>query len=240
MGAPLLSRLTNRPHPTSARKSIHIDLALGGFLSLIALAIRLFRLEDKAVWWDEGWSVWLARHDLASIAARTASDEHPPLHYWFLSLWDGLAGETEFAVRFSSVLFAVLTVALTYRLGLSLAGRRLGFLAALFLVLSRFHVWWSQEIKMYAPVLFLSLLSLHLFLRLLRGGRWPTWLGYGLATTAALYALYLAAFVVLVQNLVLALVLLWRPEWRKGRFLLRWAIGQGAIALAYLPWLAYF
>ena len=58
---------------------------------LLAFGLRLYRLVDKPVWWDEGWSVWLARRDFLGIAVRTASDEHPPLHYWLLHLWNGLA-----------------------------------------------------------------------------------------------------------------------------------------------------
>src|SRR5689334_14290566 len=60
---------------------------------LLAFGLRLYRLADKPIWWDEGWSVWLARHDLIGIAIRTASDEHPPLHYWLLHFWNALAGE---------------------------------------------------------------------------------------------------------------------------------------------------
>jgi uncharacterized membrane protein len=32
----------------------------------------------------------------------------------------------------------------------------------LLLALSRFHIWWSQEIKMYSLAIFLSLLSIYL------------------------------------------------------------------------------
>src|SRR3990170_4969642 len=79
-------------------------LVLGSLTVLVAFALRLYRLGDKDIWWDEGWSVWLARQDLGAIALRTASDEHPPLHYWLLHFWDIIAGEDEFALRFSTVL----------------------------------------------------------------------------------------------------------------------------------------
>ncbi|HEY6042562.1 MAG TPA: glycosyltransferase family 39 protein, partial [Anaerolineae bacterium] len=87
---------------------------------LVAFALRLYRLADANVWWDEGWTRWLSRFDLASIAVRTARDEHPPLHYWLVHFWDSVAGgdasTDAFVGRFFSVFFGVLTVAVVYRL----------------------------------------------------------------------------------------------------------------------------
>ena len=64
---------------------------------LVAFFLRVYRLADQNVWWDEGWSVWLSQHDVAWIAMRTAMDEHPPLHYWLLHFWNFIAGTNAFA-----------------------------------------------------------------------------------------------------------------------------------------------
>ncbi|MFH1486212.1 MAG: glycosyltransferase family 39 protein, partial [Chloroflexota bacterium] len=212
-------------------------LILATSVSFLAFFLRILRLEDKDIWWDEGWSVWLARHDLSFIALRTASDEHPPLHYWLLSLWQPLAGESEFALRFSTVFFAVLTVALVIRMGATLSHRSVGLLAGLFLAASRFHVWWSQDIKMYALAIFVSLLSIYFFALCLRDRRLVLWVAYAVATAAALYALYLTFFVVVLENVAfLALCLLEREQqWRER--LRRWVLVQCAVLLLVLPWL---
>ncbi|HEX7593171.1 MAG TPA: glycosyltransferase family 39 protein [Anaerolineae bacterium] len=84
---------------------------------MVAFFLRAYRLADKNIWWDEGWSVWLSQKDLAWIALRTAADEHPPLHYWMLHFWNLLAGTGAFAGRFISLAFGVLTIALLYRIG---------------------------------------------------------------------------------------------------------------------------
>src|SRR5512135_2863909 len=93
----------------------------------LAFFLRVYRLADNNIWWDEGWTIWLSRHDLAWIALRTASDEHPPLHYWLVHFWDLVAGGDAaagaptqvqaFIGRFFSVFFGLLTVALLYRIG---------------------------------------------------------------------------------------------------------------------------
>lgn len=135
----------------------------------LAFFLRVYRLADKNVWWDEGWTVWLSRHDLAWIALRTASDEHPPLHYWLMHFWslimggdDGATAPTQvqaFAGRFFSVFLGLLTVVLLYRIGRRIGGKYLGLTAALLLALARFHVWWSQDIKNYTLSGFFALAS---------------------------------------------------------------------------------
>lgn len=214
-------------------------LWLGVAIVLLAFALRVHRLGDASVWWDEGWSIWLARFDPLEIARRTASDEHPPLHYWLLHYWDALAGETEFAVRYSTVFFAMLSVPLIYRLGISWLGLPTGIFGALFLALARFHLWWSQEIKMYALVVFLGLLSIYLFVRLLRRPRWVLWVAWGLCTWAVMLTHYIGVLVPVVENLAFAAILFDRQR-RSWRLALQWGLAQAAVALLYLPWVFFY
>ncbi len=203
---------------------------------LLAFALRLYRLADSNIWWDEGWSVWLARQDPWSIALRTAADEHPPLHYLLLHFWDAIVGESAFAVRFSSLALGTLTVALLYRMGRSMVNGWLGLLAALLLAISRFHIWWSQEIKMYSLAAFLSLLSLYLFLRLLRDGDWRLWLSFVLVNALALWTHYLTILILLAENGTMLVL----QRTRRGDFrppLIRWTMAQVGLILLFVPWL---
>ena len=54
---------------------------------LLAFALRVYKLGDQNVWWDEGFSVWVARHDLGTLTTIAAGDTHPPLYYWLLHPW---------------------------------------------------------------------------------------------------------------------------------------------------------
>ncbi len=139
--------------------------------AILALAffLRVYRLADQNIWWDEGWTTWLSRHDLAWIALRTASDEHPPLHYWLMHYWQLIAGTDAFIGRFFSVFFGLLTVALLYRLGRRIGGPGLGLLAAFLLALARFHIWWSQDIKNYTISGFFALASVWFVLEIVQG-----------------------------------------------------------------------
>src|SRR5512136_1474233 len=92
---------------------------------LLAFALRVYKLGDQNVWWDEGFSVWVARHDLGALTTIAAGDTHPPLYYWLLHPWMLVTGPSEFAIRLPSLMFGVIAVALAYRLGRQLAADRM-------------------------------------------------------------------------------------------------------------------
>ena len=153
------------------------------------------------MWWDEGWSVWVARFAAADILRQTGNDVHPPLYFALLHLWRGLSGDSEAGLRLLSAFLGTLTIAATFALGRSMARGLLspgrawlaGFLAALFLTVSRFAIAWSQEIRMYALATLLALLAVWAARRFWAGGRGRDAAVYVLATAAGLYTLYLFA-----------------------------------------------
>ncbi|MHB0878445.1 MAG: glycosyltransferase family 39 protein, partial [Anaerolineae bacterium] len=202
-------------------------------VTLLALVLRLHRLAGQSIWWDEGWSVALARMSVAQLAESTAHDVHPPLYYLALQGWTLLTGESEFALRFLSLWFGVSIVPLTYRLGRAVLSPGAGLMAALLVAVSPFCVAWSQETRMYVVATALGIASTWLAVRLWREGRgfWP----YLLTGVALLYTLYLGIVFIMVQNLAwLALQVA-----ERGRSWRRWAAAQVALVLCLAPWLAF-
>ncbi len=164
------------PIPTWEKQRLLKDrLSLVSFIGLVliillALGLRLYRLDAQSLWYDEAFSVYLARMDLAEITARTAADVQPPLYYYLLHGWITLFGEGEAVLRGLSLLFGVLTVPLIYLVGRQLFRSRLaGVLAALLVAVSPLHLWYGQELRMYTLLTFLCLLSSYFLL--LRVGR---------------------------------------------------------------------
>ncbi len=219
---------------------------LATLVVLAAGLLRLYRLIDQNIWWDEGWTLWLAQLDPRAIALRTAVDTHPPLHYLLMHYWIMAAGRSAFAGRLFSVFAGMLMVAVMYRLGRLAGGARLGILAALLLALARFHLWWSQDIKNYTLAGVFSLASVWFTLRLLQAapprGRARLWAGYIGLSALGLYSHYLAALIFLANNLYAAVVFLRdsigrRPR-RRPPLLGAWSLAQLAVLALFLPWLA--
>ena len=216
-------------------------IALAAIL-LAAFALRLANLTFQPLWFDEGWSVWFATSDLPAMAARTAVDIHPPFYYALLHFWIGAAGSGEFALRLLSVFVGVLSVAMLYRFGAGLAGRKLGLLAAGITALSPLQVYYAQEIRMYGLVTLLGIVSSWLFWTATmegsqkkQGGHgviWR-WAAYVVVTGAALYTQYYAAFIPLFHLLFLVLSARRRSQYW-------YALGSFAVLFVlFAPWLLY-
>ncbi|MDW8069818.1 MAG: hypothetical protein RML46_13050, partial [Anaerolineae bacterium] len=56
-----------------------LSLVLG---LLVAFALRVYRLGDQNIWWDEGLAIWAVRHHFLETTLWTAGDVHPPLYFW--------------------------------------------------------------------------------------------------------------------------------------------------------------
>lgn len=217
------------------------------FLALVAIvllsfALRVFRLDAQSLWYDEAFSVYLAHFDLAEIAARTAADIQPPLYYYFLNLWIALAGDSEFALRFVSLIFGVLIVPLLFVTARRLFIRGVGAIAAMLAMLSPLYLWYSQEARMYTLITFLLLLSSYAMLRALAPS--PNvegkWLGVlALANIAAMYTHYFALVVIAFQFLYSAYcLLLAKRAYRSNIKYYASQIGLAFVAIlfAFLPW----
>ena len=183
---------------------------------LLGFGLRVYRLGDQNIWWDEGHAVWAARQSLDRVTDITAHDVHPPLYLWLLHGWLRWAGDSEFSVRYLSMIGGMLTVALAYVVARRLVGQRAALLATLLVAIARFHIWWSQEARMYIWATFFVLLSIYFLIRLRHGGALVWWL-YILSSAAALYTLYLSVLALVVENLFVALTVWHKP--RRRRFL---------------------
>ncbi|MBI3287420.1 MAG: glycosyltransferase family 39 protein [Chloroflexi bacterium] len=213
---------------------------------LLALGLRLYRLDGQSLWYDEGTSAGLATRDWVTIARNAADDIHPPLYYFLLRGWAAAVGTSEFGLRSLSVVAGTLTVLATYFLGRALFGRRVALVAAALSALSPFQVYYSQEARMYIWVTLWGVLGLLALWHTLR--RWtvnspdkrsvltPFFL-YLASTTAALYTHYFAISLVVVGNAIFLAWLYSHRERLAGR-IAGWAAGQGTVALLYLPWLS--
>ncbi len=194
-------------------------------LILLVFVLRLYRLDFQSIWWDEGHSIQMASAPIAQIPTLPGMDVHPPGFFATLHIWMGLFGRSEFALRYLSVAFGVLMVALLIRFGRETGGKRMGLWAGSFAALSPFYVAYAQEVRMYAMVKFFATASVYFLWRLLfgtgkstQGGRGAggqvgrgageqgryvvVLLLYVFLTTLALYTHYFTLFLLAFENLV--------------------------------------
>jgi 4-amino-4-deoxy-L-arabinose transferase-like glycosyltransferase len=201
-------------HPGERRPQLWMALLL-----IAAFAWRMIGLTEQSFWRDEVDVIFLSMRPLQETFSMFISPaQNGPLYYLLIRPWLFLAGSNEFALRYTSVLFGTLAVVLVWQVGRRLlpGGNRFSLdngalLAAIFLAMNPYQLWYSQEGKMYALVMCLTLLSTWSWLEAMRRGGASRWLLYLLVTTISIYTHLMTA-------LILPLHLLW--------FLLAWPLNR--------------
>lgn len=218
--------------PTRLSRADHAaTVALLVLILLLGWALRLDDVETRSLWADEGWTMVLsAGPGLDDVTQTLAEDQHPPLFFMAFRLWRSVAGETEFATRFFSVLIGWIAVAAIYRLGRAMFSPLVGVLAALLLALADNHIDLSQEVRHYAALATWIVLNAWFYVRWWRRPSLASRAGYVLTAIALLYTHYLGGFLLIAE--LLHMLLCVRP-WRRladALFLF------GSACLGFLPW----
>ncbi len=82
----------------------------------IIFLILVPTLNSQSLWWDEGISIHLAESSWNTIIEDRASNIHPPLYFFLLKMWLGIAGSTPFSARYLSAMVTTLLPALVYHI----------------------------------------------------------------------------------------------------------------------------
>ena len=218
-------------------------------LSLLALALRLFHLTAVSLRGDESFTALFSAGSLLEIVGQLRTIEpHPPLYYLLLYATTRLVGDSEFAVRFPSVLFGMLLVPLSYVAARRAVGTAIALPTALLVAINPFLLWHSQDARNYTLVPLLALGATYFAVRLLRGADEDrdrgAWIGLGASQGLLLLSHYAGAYFVAVLNLVAIALVLGDPSRLRPAALLRgrqgrWLLAQALTALVALPWWFY-
>ncbi len=206
-------------------------------LLLVAFALRVWRLDYQELRGDEVFGYFFSLRTLPDIVAATVElhEPHPVASYYLQHFWLEWAGHSEFALRFTSLWFGVLAVALLYALGRRLLTPSAALFGTLLLGVSPYALWHSQDARMYSMSLALTIASTLLMTRWLQRQRRRLALAYVAVTLLALHTHYFAVFVLVAQNLFMAGRALWLPRLRLTW--VNWLILQLTVLFFYGPWL---
>ena len=165
-------------------------------LAVVALgfALRLINLGGFSFWFDEVGQVLVGRESAPQHVIETASAHYGAAPLDYLVTWVGvrLVGESEFGLRFISLAWSVLSVALVYGSGERLQ-RGVGAWAALLAATSPLSVRYAQEVRFYSLALMFSAATLWLALHAPRRA-WVLALSMALGLYAHVYTALLWPF----------------------------------------------
>lgn len=212
-------------------------------LLLVAFAIRCYRLGFQSLWRDEVDAIRFSSDpflDFSSLDALTTTLTRPghngPLYFVWLRGWRWLTGDSEFALRYFSLLAGVLLVALVYQVAQRLElGSQIGLVAALMTATSPYLLWYSQEAKMYTWLAVLIMVAIYAYQSALTTHqRLAWWVVFVIATSLSFYIHILSPLMLVVYGFwgIMQPTQL-RQRWRG------WLISMGLLTFPYLPLLLW-
>lgn len=168
------SRLSSLWSPSSAFASRLTCL----LLTLFAFALRVHALDAKGLSYDEAATALMARATPGEIIAFhwRAAFEHPPVWQLLMHGWSHLVGQSEFALRYLSVLAGTLLIPLLYQLARRLTARHTPLPShhspfaihnslLILTTLAPILIYYSQEARMYSLVVTVAVAAILALLR---------------------------------------------------------------------------
>lgn len=203
---------------------------------LFAVGLRIFNLGRNSLWTDEagfmqfrmGGILDSLRFSLKRITMFNA-DMGTPAFSFFAVLWSNLVSG-EFMLRLSAVIFGVMSVFLIYKLGKILFDYKVGLISAYLIGISPFHIYYSQEFRMYSLITFLSIVSAIFLVKFLETERKVFLSGYVVSHILSIY-FHITTFLVLFAQIVFSIFYL-----KINRHLLKkWLWANLIIIILLLP-----
>ena len=197
-----------------------------------ALVLRVgLAIAPERLWYDEAFSVLVARLPLERLLAATAGDVHPPLYYLLLNVWLQVARGVplELGARLPSLLASLVALLFYWWLlpHLAVTGTqaRIAWLLAAYMP-GLIH--YASEARMYALLQLEVLMALVALLRASR--QWMRIVLGGLACGAAVLTHNTGPIYCIVIALIVLMI--------RRRSALTDLVGAGSVALlCWLPWL---
>ncbi len=163
---------------------IYIILLIGLFFRSISL--------NQSFWLDETIQAFWSNKTLSELPI--AQDFHPPFFYIFTHYWQTYQIYTEWFLRIPSVIFGLLTIYYLFFFLKKNYDNKTAIVASIFLSTSAYHIYYSQEYRMYSFFCLLVLLS-WIFLHENKLAK------YALVTLISIFTNYFA-FIVIFSQLI--------------------------------------
>jgi hypothetical protein len=218
------------------------------------------------IWRDEIDAIYFALSDLpTTLSMFVGTAQNGVLYFLVLRPWIRFLGSTEFALRYLSLIFGVLSMPLFWQLCRKLTpvnttysnlhfghAHRTGIrqimtelfdwitqggtplVAVTLLALNPYHLWYSQEGKMYSLITFLTLLAAWFWLKGIERGGFGPWFGFLITVSMAIYTHLL--MILLIPLFLIWFFIAW-PQSR--RFWRGYLLTLAGLTLPYLPLLSW-
>lgn len=206
-------------------------LAGATVIVLVAFLARIYRIGEQELWYDEAQSFYII--SWSKWPGTLLSNDTPPMYYFLLLGWVKVFGYSETALRMLSASFGTLFVVALIWVGCELFNPRVGLCSAMFVAVSPFHIYYSQEARSYALLILALLLTYGALWRALAANLWRWW---GLFCAGVVASSYTHYFATLGLIPTVFLLLLWPEREQAKQKTVRYVLAMSLSGLLILPW----
>jgi hypothetical protein len=202
-------------------------------LMSVSFFIRSYKLSDLSLYGDEPFSIFYAQQTLSDYKKIYLYDSNPPLHIVLLHFWQKICGISDFSAKIFSVLFSLLAGFFLFLFCKKYLNLFAAFLASFLFLFSNAQQFFATEIRPYALVQLLCILSLYAYFGLLNKPQKKYILFLFLANVGLLYTHYLTVFVLFVE-----FVFIWLYINKNRKAFVYYLISQIILVIAFIPWIS--
>lgn len=225
-------------------KPVHISAIVIGSI-ILALTANF-----DALWFDEAYSVAMAKHSFSDIWTIGSHDVHPVLYYWVLHCVYIVFGNSIYAFRLVSVIGIAVLSLLGYTHVRKEFGDRIGLYFSILVFLVPWSLHCAYQIRMYewtiVVVFVVSIYGWRISRAIISRGKdegdhgnasiW-NWVALCIFSVVAAYLHYYGAIAAFCVQLFILAAIISHPEHRKSH--LTFWFGQALLAvLCYAPWIS--
>ena len=195
-------------------------------LLFVGILLRIYDLGEQNYWLDELITLKVAKGSLDSIFL----GPRPPLYLIFAHFWFENFGISENVTRLLSIIFGASSIVMIYIIGKSLFNQKVGVLSAFFMSVSKFQIYYSQELRYYSLYELLTLISFYFYIRFLNSKSYVHLVLYIFSTILLYYSHDFGILIIAVQNLYLLI------KYKTLRSIIaKWFLSQFVILLGIAP-----
>jgi len=233
--------------PLPPKKFTLADLLIVGGLTVAAALLRIFPL-TQSLWLDELglYYTYMEPGIMATIFPKSSMGSHPLMQI-LVKLFTDIVGVNDITLRLPIFFFAISSVPMIYYLAHVIWGNRaISSISAFLLTIHSYHIYYSFQMKGYAIVVFLVMVIMLNFIKLLEQPKRKTAILLGALITLLLYThLYTIFFWLTLMGVIVVVVIYesyfppraarWISRETLIEFFVAFLLSSLVIGILYLP-----
>lgn len=209
----------------------------------LATFLRFYKLDFQSVWLDEIHTINESNpsnsfSDIYKILL--IAEPHPPLYFYIIYILFNIFGYSVIVLKSFSAIIGIAGVLSIYFLGKEIGNKSIGLIASLFTAINQFHIYYSQEGRMYSLLFFTTTVSFYFLLKFIKRPTYKHAIAHGFFAALMIYSHFFALFALFAQYIVFLCILFKKNKNLKKRFFKLCFISGLTTLIFYIPSLNLF